>query len=925
MSAAKAIKAVDGRTAHRLCAGQAVVDLAGAAKELVENALDAGAKSVEVRLRGHGVESLEVGDDGSGVPPENFELLAARHATSKLETFEGLGGVTTFGFRGEALSALAAMAELSVVTKSEGQGAATRLEFDFQGKLKSQAAAARGQGTSVCVSGLFKDMPVRRRELERNAKREYARVVNLLQSYAVISSGVRFVCSNVPVKGKGAGQRQVVLSTPGGRASVLDNIASVLGSKVSGMLVPLETEVEIAKKDGGTMPVRIKGYVSKAAAGCARTSTDRQFFYLNGRPVDLPRATRVLNEAYRGLSSVGGAQAQHFPLAVLDIRLPEGTFDVNVTPDKRTVFVGSEKALVEGLREALLALWEPSRYTFAVQPAAGGAGRALGGVRAAAPGEGGQTAEGQAVGSDIEEAGEGAAERGQEAPCSPGRSRPSRQAASRAPKPDFSSFVIASAKPPAPEEQAGEDGVTRRHQRGGGRHERKPAPRLQQEKIQTYAKREAPRQNSERRRARSAAVLSPEEEEEEESASEEEEEEALEQEEEPRRQEPGRTTSGRGTSGEELVEEDEEGSPEEEEEEGAKEEPPKMAGVGAADLEEVVVAEDGPVKAGGEGREAVGPEVSESAEEMEWGPEATTTEATETVTAPGAQAVAAGIDRHTEPAVTAPEVPSSDAGPAAPCAAPQVDEERPSEVPVNFSLASLKDSLSGRKRRRGSRSGSVPKWDFSTATLQGKGVEGMARDEAEKVATDELSRIFDKRDFKRMRVIGQFNLGFMVCRLGHDIFIVDQHASDERKNFERLQRETVLNRQPVLRLLPLQLSATEEITLEENLEVFQKNGFDFTRDPATDRLCLSSVPVSKNLTFSVQGRCPLPPLPPRPRFRRQLSTFSGLRARHRSWRLKIAVEQPIAISLSFSVLSGTSVKAQVKSRWHILFCAQTGG
>ena len=895
--------------------------------------MDAGAKSVEVRLRGHGVESLEVGDDGSGVPPENFELLAARHATSKLETFEGLGGVTTFGFRGEALSALAAMAELSVVTKSEGQGAATRLEFDFQGKLKSQAAAARGQGTSVCVSGLFKDMPVRRRELERNAKREYARVVNLLQSYAVISSGVRFVCSNVPVKGKGAGQRQVVLSTPGGRASVLDNIASVLGSKVSGMLVPLETEVEIAKKDGGTMPVRIKGYVSKAAAGCARTSTDRQFFYLNGRPVDLPRATRVLNEAYRGLSSVGGAQAQHFPLAVLDIRLPEGTFDVNVTPDKRTVFVGSEKALVEGLREALLALWEPSRYTFAVQPAAGGAGRALGGVRAAAPGEGGQTAEGQAVGSDIEEAGEGAAERGQEAPCSPGRSRPSRQAASRAPKPDFSSFVIASAKPPAPEEQAGEDGVSRRHQRGGGRHERKPAPRLQQEKIQTYAKREAPRQNSERRRARSAAVLSPEEEEEEESASEEEEEEeseeeeeeALEQEEEPRRQEPGRTTSGRGTSGEELVEEDEEGSPEEEEEEGAKEEPPKMAGVGAADLEEVVVAEDGPVKAGGEGREAVGPEVSESAEEMEWGPEATTTEATETVTAPGAQAVAAGIDRHTEPAVTAPEVPSSDAGPAAPCAAPQVDEERPSEVPVNFSLASLKDSLSGRKRRRGSRSGSVPKWDFSTATLQGKGVEGMARDEAEKVATDELSRIFDKRDFKRMRVIGQFNLGFMVCRLGHDIFIVDQHASDERKNFERLQRETVLNRQPVLRLLPLQLSATEEITLEENLEVFQKNGFDFTRDPATDRLCLSSVPVSKNLTFSVQGRCPLPPLPPRPRFRRQLSTFSGLRARHRSWRLKIAVEQPIAISLSFSVLSGTSVKAQVKSRWHILFCAQTGG
>merc|ERR1711965_1065823 len=140
------------------------------------------------------------------------------------------------------------------------------------------------------------------------------------------------------------------------------------GPKVSGMLMPLETEMEIADRAGGSVTLRLKGYVSKAAAGCARTSTDRQFFFLNGRPVDLPKATRVLNEAYRGLSSVGGTQAQHFPIAVLDISLPEGTFDVNVTPDKRTVFVGSEKALVDGLRDALQALWEPSRYTFAVQP-----------------------------------------------------------------------------------------------------------------------------------------------------------------------------------------------------------------------------------------------------------------------------------------------------------------------------------------------------------------------------------------------------------------------------------------------------------------------------------------------------------------------------------------------------------------------------
>ena len=803
------------------------------------------------------MESLEVGDDGSGVAPEDFELLAARHATSKLETFEGLGGVTTFGFRGEALSALAALADLSVVTKAKGQETATRLEFDHQGHLKSQAAAARGQGTSVCVSGLFREMPVRRRELARHAKREYARLVSLLQSYAVISSGVRFICSNVPVKGKGAGQRQVVMSTPGGRASVLDNIASVLGPKVSGMLMPLETEMKIVDRAGGSMTLQLKGYVSKAAAGCARTSTDRQFFFLNGRPVDLPKATRVLNEAYRGLSSVGGTQAQHFPIAVLDISLPEGTFDVNVTPDKRTVFVGSEKALVDALRDALLALWEPSRYTFSVQPTLpsreGGSGERMEQKAGAeAPSSDRHTQE--AAGSEETDQ-EEAAEKDL---CPSGQARPARAgSARRQAKPDFSSFVIASAKPSAPSGRASDASASGRSKPRGGRGAlgEEPSPRLQQGKIQTYAKRE-PRRISEpqHRQPRSEVVLDPEEGPLSESESGSESDEV--QEEQSLGEEPVLSEEGEG----ELVEEEEKADGEEVEKErkpkdceGTDRDPAHVGGT----FDEEEMKKEPP--------EAAVPDASETGEEMEWGTEETVTEpaAEPVVVVPQEDTVVAAAETETEaqegggrvsePAAVAPEDADVNGGQAS-------DRVEREDTIAPFSLSDIKASLAGRKRHRASEAGARLRSDFEVASLQGQGgrmgAGAMSREEAEKRGTDELSRIFDKQDFKRMRVIGQFNLGFIVCRLGSDIFIVDQHASDERKNFERLQRETVLNRQPVLRLLPLPISATEEITLEENMEVFQKNGFDFTRDSVTGRLCLSSVPVSKNLTFSVQGATP---------------------------------------------------------------------
>ena len=115
-------------------------------------------------------------------------------------------------------------------------------------------------------------------------------------------------------------------------------------------------------------------------------------------------------------------------------------------------------------------------------------------------------------------------------------------------------------------------------------------------------------------------------------------------------------------------------------------------------------------------------------------------------------------------------------------------------------------------------------------------------------AAQELERVFNQADFPRMSIIGQFNLGFIVARLGQDLFIIDQHASDEKYNFERLASTTVLNKQPLLHPQVLDLSPGEAVTVRENLAVFAQNGFDI-REQDNGQLALAAVPFSKNITF----------------------------------------------------------------------------
>ncbi|KAL6719884.1 ATP-binding mismatch repair protein [Lecanora helva] len=296
------IKALEGRTVHQIQSGQVIVDLCSVVKELVENSLDAGATSIEVRFKSHGLDAIEVQDNGLGIMADNYETIALKHCTSKLSSYDDLSSLQTFGFRGEALSSLCALSKFHITTAREDEAPkGTRLDFEVSGKLKSTQVVASQKGTTVVVEDIFRKLPVRRRELEKNIKREYGKALGILQAYACISTQARLSVSNVLAKGKKA----IAFAT---RSSLntRDNIANVFGAKLLPGLVTMDLSFEMQPtrtysqlSDPKNKRVRVLGHVSRPTFGEGRQAPDRQMFFVNARPCVLPQIAKIFNEVYK--------------------------------------------------------------------------------------------------------------------------------------------------------------------------------------------------------------------------------------------------------------------------------------------------------------------------------------------------------------------------------------------------------------------------------------------------------------------------------------------------------------------------------------------------------------------------------------------------------------------------------------------------
>ncbi|THH06569.1 hypothetical protein EW145_g3991 [Phellinidium pouzarii] len=349
----------------------------GSVKELVENSFDAGATSIEVKFRDYGVKSFEVIDNGSGIAPDDYDNVALKHCTSKLSTFEDLTTVRTFGFRGEALSSLCSLSERVTITTATTKEApmGTVLELDRFGKVTSLSGkVARPRGTTVFVENFLAPLAVRRKVFTDNSKREFGKALNILNAYALVPCTKENNGARLSVIHQQEGGRKSIQLRTDGKPSLKASITSLWGPKQLESLVELKLDLEVIPEktvskrksdldhDNSETKVQVRGLISKFSLGSGRAGPDRQFFFINGRPCSPAKIQKAFNEVYRTFN------VNQSPFIVADFILPTTFCDINVSPDKRTIMLHSENALVEALKNALEEAFAPSRSTFAVQP-----------------------------------------------------------------------------------------------------------------------------------------------------------------------------------------------------------------------------------------------------------------------------------------------------------------------------------------------------------------------------------------------------------------------------------------------------------------------------------------------------------------------------------------------------------------------------
>ena len=326
------IRVLDPRVADKIAAGEVVERPASVVKELVENAIDAGATRVTVELQGGGVELIRVTDDGEGIPVLDLEVALERHATSKVSLESDLEGIATLGFRGEALPSIAAVSRLVLTSRTRGasQGAYVRING---GVLERKGAAGSPEGTSVAVHELFANVPARRKFL-RSESAEATRIYGVVAQLAMAYPAVRFQLL--------VGDKERFASS--GDGSLREVIARLYDRETA------EGMVEVSGEDGGGR--RTWGYVSSPSVHRANRSAIN--FYVNRRWVQSRLLLQAVDEAYRGLLMEG-----RHPIVALHVELPLEEVDVNVHPAKREVRFHNEGAVFSlvqrAAREALVA------------------------------------------------------------------------------------------------------------------------------------------------------------------------------------------------------------------------------------------------------------------------------------------------------------------------------------------------------------------------------------------------------------------------------------------------------------------------------------------------------------------------------------------------------------------------------------------
>ncbi|XP_070832767.1 PMS1 protein homolog 1 isoform X2 [Chaetodon trifascialis] len=292
-------------TVRLLSSSQVITSVLNVVKELMENSLDAGASSIDIKLENYGLDRIEVRDNGHGIKAVDTPVMAVRHFTSKICSHEDLEQLETYGFRGEALGSICAVAEVAVITKTEEDDISTQYTLNLTGEIVSQRPSHLGQGTTVSVLKLFKNLPVRRQYYSstKKCKEELKKVQDLLMAYAII--------------------------TPDLRLTLIHN------------------------------KIVLEGFFPKPGADFSSTSSsnpDKTFIFVNNRPVHHKDIMKLLRQHYAAQYPDDPAR-NRYPTLMLKVTVSPSAVDVNLTPDKTQVLLHEKEAVLTAVEAFLVSLY----------------------------------------------------------------------------------------------------------------------------------------------------------------------------------------------------------------------------------------------------------------------------------------------------------------------------------------------------------------------------------------------------------------------------------------------------------------------------------------------------------------------------------------------------------------------------------------
>ncbi|GLH04879.1 uncharacterized protein GBIM_10509 [Gryllus bimaculatus] len=314
MQSSRSIKKLDPDVVSRIAAGEVVLRPANALKELIENSLDAGATSIKVEVKDGGMKYLQIVDNGCGIRKEDLDLVCERHATSKLESLDDLQSVSTYGFRGEALSSISLISNVSIVTKTAEERCGYKVSY-CEGKVKDKPIpCAANQGTAITVENLFYNVPLRQKAL-KNLFEEHKRVQDVVGRYAVHNASVGFSL-------KKYGQNHLYINS-------MNNTST---KDVIGLIFDTNIARNLLEKEGSDDTLQFK---YKILATSLIYSAKQMIFllFINHRLVKSEGLQKEIAELYNIY-----LPPKSYPFVYISLEMPSANVDVNVHPRKETVF-----------------------------------------------------------------------------------------------------------------------------------------------------------------------------------------------------------------------------------------------------------------------------------------------------------------------------------------------------------------------------------------------------------------------------------------------------------------------------------------------------------------------------------------------------------------------------------------------------------